>query len=213
MTVDLLHTLGAKITLGYHLHLYLGALNAVALTNHGAKGAVTREVAVTRYQKVAQVNAIVGIALQWINGCKEAVHLLDGIGHENRLEVVAILQTATDTSCDGIDILQNRRILDAHHIGRGLGLDVFARKDIAEGLGFFAISTTYGEVAQTLQSNLLGMRWTTNASEILVRYIVYLMKILATNEILIRYDTLNSCEYKLIAYTRLKLLEVTLEVR
>ena len=41
MTVDLLHTLGAKITLGYHLHLYLGALNAVALTNHGAKGAVT----------------------------------------------------------------------------------------------------------------------------------------------------------------------------
>ena len=39
------------------------------------------------------------------------------------------------------------------------------------------------------------------------------MKILATNEVFIRYDTLNRCEYKLIANARLKFLEVTLEVR
>ena len=112
--------------LGYHLHLYLGALYAVALTNHGAKGAVTREIAVTSYQQVAKVNAVVSIALKGIDGCEEAVHLLYGVGHEYRLEVVAILQTAADTGCNGIYILQNGRILDAHNIGRGLGFDVLA---------------------------------------------------------------------------------------
>ena len=49
-----------------------------------------------------------------------------GVGHKYRLEVVAILQSAADTGCNGINILQNGRILDAHNIGRGLGFDVLA---------------------------------------------------------------------------------------
>ena len=39
------------------------------------------------------------------------------------------------------------------------------------------------------------------------------MEILATNEVLIRYDTLDGCEYKLVPNARLQFLEVTLEVR
>ena len=57
------------------------------------------------------------------------------------------------------------------------------------------------------------MRRTTDASEILVRYVVNLMKILATYEIFIRYDTLNSGKYEFVANTRLQLLKMTLEVR
>ena len=49
--------------------------------------------------------------------------------------------------------------------------------------------------------------------DVCVGNIVDLMEIFATNEILIRYDTFNSSQYKLVAYTRLEFPEMTLEVR
>ena len=42
--VFLLHAFCSEEALGYHLHLYLRALDTVAFAYHGAEGAVAREV-------------------------------------------------------------------------------------------------------------------------------------------------------------------------
>ena len=64
VAVNLLHTLGAEIALGNHLHLNLGTLDAVALANHGAEGAVAREVGVARDEEVAHIDAVGNVALE-----------------------------------------------------------------------------------------------------------------------------------------------------
>ena len=63
LTVDVLHTLRAVISLGYHFHFYLRRLHGVTLTNHLPKHTVAREVGVTRNKEVAQINTVVNIAL------------------------------------------------------------------------------------------------------------------------------------------------------
>ena len=114
-----------------------------------------------------------------MDGCQEAVHFLNGIRHEDRLEVVTILQSATDTCCDGVYVLQNRRVFDADDIARSLGLDEFTRQTIVgEGTRLFGIATAHGEIAQSLQCHLLGMKSTADSGSVLVRHIVHLLEIL-----------------------------------
>ena len=157
VAVDFLHTLSAEIALGNHLHLDLGALDAVALAYHGAEGAVAREIGVARDEEVAHIDAVGNVALDGIDDGQESRHLLHGIGHEDCLEVVAELQTIADAGGNGIDILQHGAVFDANDVGRGLGLDERTAEDIGKGLRLVAVGTTDGEVAQAFQSHLLGM--------------------------------------------------------
>ena len=53
VTVNFLHALCAEKAFGNHLHLYLCRLDAVALANHRAEGAVAGEIAVARDEQVA----------------------------------------------------------------------------------------------------------------------------------------------------------------
>ena len=108
VAIDFLHTLRAEKSLGYHLHLYLRTFHAIALAYHGSEGAVAGEVAVTRYEQVAQIYRIVHTTVDRVDGSEEAMHLLYGVRHEYRLEVVTILQTTTDTCCNGIHVFQYR---------------------------------------------------------------------------------------------------------
>ena len=101
VAVDFLHALRAEISFGNHLHLYLRTFHAIALAYHSSEGAVAGEVAVTRYEQVAQIYRIVHTTVDRVDGCEEAMHLLYGVRHEYRLEVVTILQTTTDTCCNG----------------------------------------------------------------------------------------------------------------
>ena len=126
VAVDFLHTLGAEIALGNHLHLNLCGLHAVAFANHGTEGAVAREVRIAGDEQVAQVAAIDDVALDGVYHLEEAGHLLYGIGHEDCLKVVAELETVADAGGNGIDVLQDGAVLDADDVGRGLGLDVVA---------------------------------------------------------------------------------------
>ena len=135
VAINLLHTLCTEVALGNHLHLDLCRLDTVALPNHRTKRAVAREVRVACHQQVTQIDTVIDTAvIQRIDCREETVHLLHGIGHEHSLEVITVLQSATDTCCDGIDILQDGGILDTHHVTGGLGLDKLAGEHVAEGL-------------------------------------------------------------------------------
>ena len=57
------------------------------------------------------------------------------------------------------------------------------------------------------------MRRTANTSKILIGHVIDLMEILRTDEVLVRHDTLDSCEDELITQARLKLLQMALEIR
>ena len=124
VSVHLLDTLRAVVAFRNHFHFNLCALYRVTLANHGAEHAVTAEVGVGRYEQVAQIGRVVDGTLHRMNGVQEAVHFLDGVRDEHRLEVVAILQTVADTCCDGIDVLQYRGIFDTHDVRVHRCLDV-----------------------------------------------------------------------------------------
>ena len=47
---------------------------------------------------------------------QETVHLLNGVGDQNSLEVVAIFQTATDTGSDGIYVFKYRTVFDTRYV-------------------------------------------------------------------------------------------------
>ena len=157
VAVDFLHALGAEITLGNHLHLNLGTLDAVALANHGSEGAVAREVGIARDEQVTHVYGIGNVALHGADNLQETGHLLHGIGHEDGLEIVAELQSVADARSDGIDVFQHRRILDADDVGRRLGLDVVAGEQVGKGLRLVAIGTAHGEVGESLERHLLSV--------------------------------------------------------
>ena len=126
MTINLLHTLGSVIPFGNHFHFNLGALHAISLTYHCAERTVTREVRVACNQQVAQINAIVHIAFQWMSYGEKAPHFLNSVGYQYRLEIIAIFQTTTDTSGNSVDILQHGGVFDANYILTGFGFNKFA---------------------------------------------------------------------------------------
>ena len=157
VAVDFLHALGAEIALGNHLHLNLGALDAVALANHGSEGTVAREVGVARDEQVTHVDGVGNVALHGVDNLQETGHFLHGIGHEDGLEIVAELQSVADARSDGVDVFQHRRILDADNVGGRLGFDVVAGEQLGKGLRLVAIGTAHGEVGESLECHLLGM--------------------------------------------------------
>ena len=140
------------------LHLYLCTLHAVTLAYHGSEGAVAREVAVSRHEQVAEVDRVVHASLDGVHGSEEAVHLLHGVRHEHRLEVVAILQSSTDTGSNGVNVFEHGRVLDADYVARGLGLDKLACQTVVgKGLGFLGVAASHGEVAESFERHFLGM--------------------------------------------------------
>ena len=135
MLVQLLDALGAVVTFRNHFHFYLRTLHGVAFANHGAEHAVTAEVGVGGHEQVAQISRVVDGAFHRMYGVEQSVHFLDGVRDEYRLEVVAILQTVADAGSDGIDILQNRSIFDAHDVRIDRCLDIVSGKLLGEYLG------------------------------------------------------------------------------
>ena len=64
----------------------------------------------------------------------------------------------TDTGCDGVDILQDRRVLDTDDISTHSAVDeVIAEELFAEDLGLPHIEAPYGEVGYTILGDLLSM--------------------------------------------------------
>ena len=78
---------------------------------------------------------------------------------------------------------------------------------------FVCVAATHGEVTQSLQGNLLGMRRTADTCQVLVWYVINLMEIFRADKVLIRHDTLDGCDDELVADTCLEFLEMILQVR
>ena len=57
------------------------------------------------------------------------------------------------------------------------------------------------------------MRRATDTSQVFIRHVIYLMEIFRTNEVFVRYDTLDGCDDKLVADASLEFLEMILKVR
>ena len=155
--VDVLHALGGKVAFGNHLHLELCTLHAVALPYHRAEDAVAAEVGVARDEQVARIDALRDAAVDGIDGIEEAFHLLDGVADEHGLEVVAVLQSVADAGGDGVNVLQDRGILDADDVATGLCLDVVTGKHLRKSGSLLLVSTTDGQVSEAVQGDLLGM--------------------------------------------------------
>ena len=101
--VDVLHAFGAVISFGYHFHFYLRAFHTVTLAYHGAEHPVAAEVGISRDEEVAQIDRIDDIPFDGVYYREKAVHLCR-VGHDDRLEVVSILQAVADACCNGVDV-------------------------------------------------------------------------------------------------------------
>lgn len=129
--VNFLHTLGTIIAFGNHFHLHLRLLNRVAVTNEGAERVVAAVMRVASNEQVTQIDRIVDRTWCIAHGRNKAVHLLSGITHQDRLEVVAILQSMTDAGSNSIDILQHRSVFNAKHIFVSSSLNVVTGMELA----------------------------------------------------------------------------------
>ena len=211
--VDVLHALRGKVTFGYHLHLELRTLHAVALTNHRAEDAVAAEVRVARHEQVARIDALRDAAVDGMHGVEEALHLLNGITDEDSLEVVAVLQSVTNACCNGIDVLQDAGILDAYHVVTRLGLHIIAGKHLGKRQSLLLVSTTDGQVSETVQGDLFGMTRSAKHGEVILRHVVHLVEVVGADEVLVGHDTLDGCHDELVAKADMEALQVSLQVR
>ena len=212
VAVDVLHTLGAEVALGYHLHFQLGALYGVALAYHGAEDTVSGEVGVASYQQVTAIHAVYDASVQWEHGGEQALHLLQGIGDEHSLEVVAILEAVADARCDTVHVLQHTGIFYAHHVLRHLGLHVVALHALGKGLCLVQVGAADGQVREPVQRHLLGMARSAYDGQILVGHIIDLVEVFRTDKVLVGHDTLDGRYQELVAQAHLQFLQVSLQV-
>ena len=213
VAVDFLHALRSEVSFGYHLHLHLRRLDVIALAYHRSEGAVSREVAVARDELVAQIYAVDDASLlHGTHACEEALHLLHGVGHKHRLEVIAVLESAAYTRSDGIDVFKHRGILYSENVGRHFRLDKVRRYDVGKGLGLVAVLASYGEIRQPLHCHLFGMRWSADAGNVAVRHGEHFVEVLRAAQVVVGHDALDGCYDELVAYAGLQALEMCLQI-
>ena len=94
VAIYLLHTLGAEISFCNHLHLYLRTLHAEYPLPIIVPNVRLRQKLLNTQSRASRRDKLsrTCIAVDRVDGRQEAVHLLYGICHEYRLEVVAIFQ-------------------------------------------------------------------------------------------------------------------------
>jgi hypothetical protein len=128
------------------------------------------------------------------------------------LEVITIFQASADARSNSIYIFKNRTIFYADDVGGCLGLDISSLQNISEGFGFLLIGAGNGKIRQTLKGYLFCVRRTTNAGEIVIRYIEDLVEVFRTYEVFVWNNTLDCCYNKFVAYRNTQLAEVILEI-
>ena len=144
---------------------------------------------------------------------EETCHLLHGVRHEHRLEVVTILESGADAGSNGVDVLQHGGVLNADDIIGSLGLDKVAGEDIGESTGFLNVGTSDGQVAQSLKSHFLGMAGASQTGQVLMGYVEHLVEILRADKVFVRHDAFDGSDDKLVLDARLELLQVILQIR
>ena len=117
------------------------------------------------------------------------------------------------TGGNGIDILQHAGILDAYHVVTRLGLHIVAGKHLGKRQSLLLVSTTDGQVSETVQGDLFGMTRSAKHGEVILRHIVHLVEVVGADEVLVGHDTLDGCHDELVAKADMEALQVSLQVR
>ena len=112
MLVDFLDTLRTVVTFSDHFHFNLCALYGISLTDHCAECPVTAEIRIAGHQQVTQINRFIYVSVQRMYRIQETVHLLDSVGNQYGLKVVAVFQSAANTGGDSIYVFEYRTVLD-----------------------------------------------------------------------------------------------------
>ena len=184
--------LGAIVALCDHLHFGLRGLDAISHANHLSELSVAREVGVGGNEHISEVSAIGDIALDRRFGLSKTHDLVHGIGEQDGLEIVAIAQTAAHARRDSVDILHDAGVLEPHDIVAGSDMHIFGSEQLAPEIGVVEIGAAQGEVAQSLESNLLSMTRTCYDAQILLGNTIVLVQIVRDKDVLVRDHTLDS---------------------
>ena len=110
--VYLVDTCRRVVALRYHRHLYHGAFYGVSLAYHRSECPVTAEIRIAGHQQVTQINRFIYVSVQRMYRIQETVHLLDSVGNQYGLKVVAVFQSAANTGGDSIYVFEYRTVLD-----------------------------------------------------------------------------------------------------
>ena len=112
LLVYFVNCLDSIIPLHHLFHLQLCCLYRIGFAYHHTESSVTAELRIAGHQKVPQIRRIGGIPLLVsMSRIYKALHLTEGIGYQDRQEVVPVVESHTDTRCYGIDIFKCRGIL------------------------------------------------------------------------------------------------------
>lgn len=168
--IDLVHALGAEIAFGNHLHFGLSTFDGVATPDHGAEGMVARESGVGGNQEITEVSGVGDIAGYRMDGINKAAHLLDGVGKENGLEIVAILEAVANTGHDGVDVLEDGGVLNADDVGGEGILQVAVGENGGKCFGLGGVGAGNGEAGESFESNLFGMAGATDDGDVVAGY-------------------------------------------
>lgn len=109
----------------------------------------------------------------------------------------------TDTRCDGIDILQDGRVLDADDIpAHGTVDEVIAEELLAEDFCLPHIEASYGEVRDTILSDLLGMARASDDGDLSWAKLLVLLEVIGDQDVLLGYHPLDGIDDELGADDR-----------
>ena len=114
------------------------------------------------------------------------------MGNQYGLEVVSIFQTAADSGCNGIYILQYGSIFNAGYVRIDRSLDVVTGQLPCEHLGFFNVFASYGEVRKPLQCHFFRMTGTCQYGYVVFWNVINLVEIIGYDKVFVGYDTLDS---------------------
>ena len=143
---------------------------------------------------------------------QETFHLLNGIRQQDRLEVVAVFQPRADAGSDGIDILQDGRILDAVDVVADGSLDVECVQLLGKQLRFLFVPTADGEIRQTFECHLLGMTRTGHDGDVFHRYVEHSVEIGGDDHVLVGHDAFDGNDHELVGELGLQFLQLSLQV-
>ncbi|MPN28415.1 hypothetical protein SDC9_175856 [bioreactor metagenome] len=130
------------------------------------------------------------------DGIEKGFHLFGALGHQHRLEIIAVLQSGTNPRNNGINIFKDGSQLNPYHIIRYGGVHNARTYGFRKHFCFLGIVAGNGQEREPFKRDLLGVTGAGYHPDVFPRDFKITHQVFAYHNIVVRYHAFDGRDHK-----------------